>query len=178
MAEKFVPGPNFQHIVRISNVDVPGAKKILFALKKIKGVGDNFASAVCAAAGVNINTRAGELKSDEIERLTSALNHPAKSGIPSWMYNRRKDFDTGEDKHLITGTLIFTHDNDLKRMKKIKSYKGLRHIKGLPVRGQRTRSNFRRSKGKVVGVTKKKATPGSDNKDKKSADKGSKKGKK
>ena len=70
--------------------------------------------------------------------------------------NRRRDYDTGEDKHLLIGTLQFSKDNDIKRLKKIKALRGMRHQKGLPVRGQRTKSNFRRNKGKVIGVKKKK----------------------
>ena len=51
--------------------------------------------------------------------------------------------------------MSFTQDNDIKMLKKIKSYKGIRHSLGLPVRGQRTRSNFRKNKGKVMGVKRK-----------------------
>ena len=59
----------------------------------------------------------------------------------------------------MTGTtLSFTQDNDIKMMKKIKSYKGVRHILGQPVRGQRTKSNFRKNKGKVLGVKRKEGT--------------------
>jgi len=76
------------------------------------------------------------------------------------MLNRRKDYETGEDKHLLSSDLAFTKDNDIKMLKKIKSYKGMRHAFGLPVRGQRTRSNFRRNKGKVTGVQKKKIKSG------------------
>ncbi len=155
MAEK--PAENFKHIVRVANVDLPGEKKIRFALTKIKGLGINFADAVCSVAKVNRHTKAGHLKEEEVSRLSGAILNPA--AIPSWMFNRKKDYETGEDKHLTMGTLLFYKDNDLKRLKKIKSYRGLRHQKGLPVRGQRTRSNFRRSKGKVVGVVKKKAVP-------------------
>ena len=68
------------------------------------------------------------------------------------MVNRRNDYDTGQNKHLLTGDLQFTVENDIKMMKKMKCYKGVRHILGQPVRGQRTRSNFRRNKGKVMGV--------------------------
>ena len=75
------------------------------------------------------------------------------------MINRKNDYETGEDKHLLAGTLNFVQDNDLKRLKKIKTLRGIRHQRKLPVRGQRTRSNFRKGKGKVVGV-KKKGTPG------------------
>lgn len=167
---------NYLHIVRVANVDLPGAKQIRFALTNIKGIGINFADMVCIAANVNKYAKTGHLKTEEIERLTAVINNPTKAGIPSWAFNHRKDLETGEDKHIITGTLVFTKDNDLKRLKKIKCYRGIRHIKGLPVRGQRTRSNFRKSKGKVVGVSKKKIAPGAGDKGGKqeSKDKGKK----
>jgi len=76
------------------------------------------------------------------------------------MLNRRKDYEDGTDKHIILGDLKFTKDNDIKRMKKIKSNKGYRHAWGLPVRGQRTKSNFRKNKGKVTGVKKKSGKSG------------------
>jgi small subunit ribosomal protein S13 len=68
------------------------------------------------------------------------------------MVNRRYDYETGQNKHLLSGDLQYTIENDIKMMKKMKCYKGVRHILGQPVRGQRTRSNFRRNKGKVMGV--------------------------
>ena len=75
-----------------------------------------------------------------------------KFGIPMWMFNRRKDRETGEDVHLLTNELVFSRENDIKRMRRIKNYTGARHSLGLPVRGQRTKSNFRPNKGKVTGV--------------------------
>ena len=150
---------NFKHIVRIANVDVPGDKQIRFALTKIKGLGINLADSVCMVANVNRLTKAGLLKEEEVSALTKIINDPLNNGIPVWMLNRRKDYDSGEDKHLLTGTLNFVQENDLKRLKKIKTLRGARHQRGVPVRGQRTRSNFRKTKGKVVGV-KKKGTPG------------------
>ncbi len=146
---------NFKHIVRIANVDVPGEKQIKIALTKIKGVGFNLAKVFCNLTGVDANKKAGLLDEKEVTALTQTINDPVKAGIPTFMFNRRKDYGSGEDKHLLIGTLGFTKDNDLKRLMKIKSYRGLRHAKRLPVRGQRTKSNFRRSKGKVVGVKKK-----------------------
>jgi small subunit ribosomal protein S13 len=68
------------------------------------------------------------------------------------MLNRRKDMETGEDRHLTTADLKFFNDNDIKMMKKMRSYKGIRHMEGLPVRGQKTKSKFRKNKGKVMGV--------------------------
>lgn len=156
--EKVYP-PNFKHIVRIANVDLPGEKSIRFALTNIKGVGLRFADAVCILAKVKKDTKTGVLSNDQIAMLDKMVVNPLAHGFPTWMVNRRKDYDTGEDKHLITGTLNFVQENDLKRLKKIKSYRGTRHIHGQPSRGQRTRSNFRRNKGKVVGVNKKKVAP-------------------
>ena len=149
------PEAKYRHIVRIVNVDIPGEKSVRFFLKKIKGVGVNLADVVCILAGVEKNKKTGNLTDKEIESLNKVLTDPMKSDIPPWFFNRRKDYLTGEDLHLLTGNLLFVKDNDLKRLKKIKTLRGMRHQKGLPVRGQRTRSNFRRNKGRVVGVKKK-----------------------
>ena len=146
----------FKYIVRIANVDIPGEKPIKIALTKIKGIGTNFANAICIVSNVIKTKKTGNLTDEEIQRLNDVAKNLDHSGIPQWMFNRKKDYETGEDKHFLTGTLGFVQENDLKRLKKIKTLRGLRHQKRLPVRGQRTRSNFRRSKGKVVGVAKKK----------------------
>ena len=146
---------NYKHIIRIANVDIPGNKQIKVALTKIKGIGINLAEIICRVSGVESQKKAGNLADEEIKKLNDTANNPAQFGMPSWLFNRRKDYESGEDKHILTGTLNFVKDNDLKRLKKIKTLRGIRHQKNLPVRGQRTRSNFRRSKGKVVGVKKK-----------------------
>jgi len=148
---------DFKHIVRIANVDVPGDKSVRVAMTNIKGVGINFSDVVCAVAKVDGKLKAGNLAVTDVEKLNQVLNDPTAAGIPVWMFNRKKDYESGEDKHMLTGTLGFVQENDLKRLKKIKTLRGMRHQKKLPVRGQRTRSNFRRSKGKVVGVKKKAA---------------------
>lgn len=149
---------NYKHIIRVANVDIPGNKHTRIALTKIKGIGINFADIICKVCGVDGRKKAGNLEDLEIKKLNEAANNPRQYSIPFWMFNRRKDYESGEDVHVLTGELNFTKDNDLKRLKKIKTLRGIRHQKNLPVRGQRTRSNFRRSKGKVVGV-KKKAAP-------------------
>ncbi len=163
----------FRHIVRIANVDLPGNKRLEVALTAIKGVGMNFAHVLCTVAGVDKHLKAGYLHDQQIAALNKAAT--TFEGIPTWLYNHQKEYDSGQDKHLITGTLMFAQDNDLKRMKRMKSYKGVRHIRGLPVRGQRTKSNFRKNKGKVVGVAKKKAeAAAAKEKDKGSKEKGAK----
>ena len=151
--------PSFKHIVRVASVDIPGGKAVGFALTKIKGIGKNFAGVVCAVAKVEKRKKAGDLSSEEVAKLNDIVNNPSAHQIPVWMFNRKKDYETGEDKHLLTGTLTYVQDNDLKRLKKIKTLRGMRHQKGLTVRGQRTRSNFRKNKGKVVGVKKKQIQP-------------------
>jgi small subunit ribosomal protein S13 len=69
------------------------------------------------------------------------------------MFNRRKEPETGETKHITTSQVEFIQKMDIDREKKIRSYRGVRHSLGLPVRGQRTRSSFR--KGTTVGVQRK-----------------------
>lgn len=147
---------NFKYIVRVANVDIPGEKSVGIALTKIRGIGINLASVLCTLAGINKTKKTGNLSDKEIISLNTVVTDPLKHGLPTWFVNRQKDYETGETNHLLTGKLQFTQDNDLKRLKKIKTLRGVRHQKGLTVRGQRTRSNFRKSKGKVIGVSKKK----------------------
>ncbi|MDP2749220.1 MAG: 30S ribosomal protein S13 [Nanoarchaeota archaeon] len=142
------PNEEIKFLVRILNTDLEGHKKINHALTKIKGINFMFANMVCTFAKVQKTKRAGELTEKEINAISDVIKNPLKYKAPSWMFNRQKDYETGEDKHLITIDLSFTKDNDIKRLKKIKSYRGLRHQWGLPLRGQRTRSNFRKTKRK------------------------------
>ncbi|MBU0665835.1 MAG: 30S ribosomal protein S13 [Nanoarchaeota archaeon] len=146
----------FKHIIRIANTDLVGKKQILIALTKIKGVSIMFANTICKLTKIDGTKKAGDLTEQDAEKLTEALKNPLKYGAPAWIVNRRKDYETGADFHLLGGDLQFADQNDLKRLKKIKSYRGLRLQWGLPVRGQRTKSNFRRQKGKSLGVKKKK----------------------
>ena len=150
-------GEQLKHLVRIANTDIKGTQQILYGLKKVKGVGFMFANAVCKMAKMDPAKKTGALSDEEIKKIETVIKNPVKYNFPVWMLNRRKDMDTGEDKHLSTSDLRFTLETNIKQMKKIRSYKGVRHMFGLPVRGQRTRSNFRPNKGKVKGVQKKKA---------------------
>ena len=146
----------FKHLIRIANTDLEGKKHILYALRKIKGVDIMFANMALSIAGIEKTKKAGELLDSEAEKLNDIILHPKKYAAPEWMLNRRKDFETGEDTHLLMADLDFSKETDIKRLKKTTSYKGLRHQWGLPVRGQRTKSNFRNKKGKGLGVKRKK----------------------
>jgi small subunit ribosomal protein S13 len=149
----------FRHIVRVANTDIDGNKSIGMALLKIKGISFMYANALCKIAKVDSASKTGELGQEAIDRFSDILKDPHKHHVPLWMLNRQKDYETGEDGHLLTGDLDYAKSNDIKRLKMIRSYRGTRHTAGLPSRGQRTRSNFRKNKGKVTGVQRKKSAP-------------------
>ncbi|RMF06610.1 30S ribosomal protein S13 [Candidatus Woesearchaeota archaeon] len=148
---------DFKHIIRVANTDLDGSKPIYHALTKIKGVSVMFANMLCKLAGIDIQKKAGTLLDAEVNKLNEIIKDPAAHGAPSWMLNRRKDYETGLDKHLVQADLQFSKESDIRRLKKIKSYRGVRHQAGLPLRGQRTKSNFRKNKGRgSLGVQRKK----------------------
>ncbi|MBI2656474.1 30S ribosomal protein S13 [Candidatus Woesearchaeota archaeon] len=147
-----------KYFVRIANTDLDGNKPIAHALTKIKGISFMFSNVVLGVAGIEKAKKTGYLTDNEAARIDGVLKEPSKFNIPSWLFNRKRDPEDNIDRHLTGSILAFTHDNDIKMMKKIKSYKGIRHSLGLPVRGQRTKSNFRKNKGKVMGVKKKEGT--------------------
>ncbi|MAE43148.1 30S ribosomal protein S13 [Candidatus Woesearchaeota archaeon] len=147
---------DFRYFIRIANTDLDGNKQIAPALTKIKGVGFMFSNMVCNLAGIDKTSKTGYLKDEQVKKLDDVLNNPSKYDIPSWMLNTRKRYDDGKDYHILTSDLTFKIENDIKKLKKIRSYRGIRHGIGLPLRGQRTKSNFRKNKGKSsLGVKRK-----------------------
>jgi small subunit ribosomal protein S13 len=144
---------DFKYIVRIAATDVDGAKPVRYALTQVKGVGDTLAHIIAREADVDETVKIGNLPDKQIEQLNDLVVNTADV-VPPWMRNRQRDIETGEDKHLIGPEIDMTRRDDINRLKKIKSYRGLRHEKGLPVRGQRTRGNKR--SGLAVGVSRRK----------------------
>lgn len=140
----------FKHMVRISRKDVDGKKTIENALADIKGIGRALSRALCQVAGFDATMQIGYLPDKDVLKLEEAVKAPQQFDLPEWMLNRRNDYETGETVHLIESDLTMRLRDDLNRMKKTRSYKGRRHEVGLPVRGQRTKSTFR--KGSSVGV--------------------------
>jgi small subunit ribosomal protein S13 len=124
-------------VPRIAGVDVPGNKRIEVALTYILGIGRSASQKIVAQAGVNPDTRGNDLTDEEITRL--------------------RDIITSE-LH-IEGDLRRDVSMNIKRLMDIGSYRGLRHRRGLPVRGQRTSTNARTRKGprRTVGAKRKKA---------------------
>tara|TARA_Y100000310_G_scaffold110664_1_gene109100 strand:- start:3994 stop:4443 length:450 start_codon:yes stop_codon:yes gene_type:complete len=141
-------------LVRVANTDVMGDKTLLYGLAKIHGIGLGFSGAICEVLNLDKSSQIGALDKGTIENIENTIADPQSKNIPSWLYNRKFDIESGKDIHLIGPKLKLTQEFDLRRMKKIKSYKGIRHMFNLPVRGQRTKGNFR--KGKSVGVVRKK----------------------
>jgi small subunit ribosomal protein S13 len=121
-------------MARIAGIDLQDSWKVDFALTKIKGLGWALSKRVMKDAGVDVKKRIADLTSDEVTKITNEL-----------------------DKYEIEGDLARGVRANIQRLQVIGSYRGSRHTKGLPVRGQRTRTNARtkRGKRKTVGAFKK-----------------------
>jgi len=142
-------------IIRILQTDIPGNKKVLVGLTYIKGVSWSICNALCKILRIDSQKKIADLSEKEIKQITEFLQNPK---LPEFLLNRRNDFETGESAHLIGTNLDMKKEFDIRRLKKIRSYRGLRHAFGHPTRGQRTRANFRSKKGKTaVGVKRKKS---------------------
>jgi len=139
-------------MVRIVGNDIPGERKMIVGLTQVRGVGYMFANTILNFLKINPNQRIGYLSPEQIKSIENVIKNPSTSNFPSWFLNRRKDVETGEDKHLITSDIAFTVRNDIEREKTVGSWRGIRHMFGLKVRGQRTRCTGR--KGGAVGVAK------------------------
>ena len=145
-------GKDFKYIVRLSNTDVDGEKKIVYGLASIKGIGVHMATLILYELGIDRNVKIGDLTDPQIEKIQSIIDE-VSSKAPRWMLNHRKDLETGEDIHLIGSDIDMRLRDEINILKKIRSYRGIRHERGLRVRGQRTRANNRR--GLALGVSKK-----------------------
>jgi len=119
---------------RVAGVDIPSEKRIVAALQYIYGIGPSKAVQVLEAVGIDPDVRAKKLTDDELSRLTGHI----------------------EDKYVTEGPLRRQEAQNIARLRDIRCYRGLRHRVGLPVRGQRTRTNARTRKGprKTVAVKK------------------------
>ena len=126
-------------MARISGVDIPNNKRIEVALRYIKGIGPTLSRKILEMNGISLDIRAKDLTDSQIASINSKIQDLA---IPV----------EGELRRIVT--------TNIRRLIEIRAYRGIRHQKGLPVRGQRTRANARTRKGKrkTVGGTKKKVT--------------------
>tara|TARA_Y100000996_G_scaffold329556_1_gene265681 strand:- start:142 stop:522 length:381 start_codon:yes stop_codon:yes gene_type:complete len=126
-------------MARISGVNIPTNKKIDVALTYIFGIGHKIADDICSEAAIDKNKRVNELNDDELNKIRDLI----------------------DQKHVVEGDLRRKVSLDIKRLNDLGCYRGLRHRKKLPVRGQRTHTNARTRKGKAVAIAgKKKVTKG------------------
>ncbi|MBS3078667.1 30S ribosomal protein S13 [Candidatus Pacearchaeota archaeon] len=147
-------------IIRIMQTDIPGNKNLLTGLTYLKGVSWGISNATCKLLKLDPRKKISDLTPQETEKIVKFLDEEISKKLPKFMLNRRKDFETGEDVHLTGTDLDMKREFDIRRLKKIRSYRGLRHATGQPTRGQRTKSHFRnKKKNKVVGVQKKANKP-------------------
>lgn len=162
----FLSNPQFEAI------ELTCLQKVMYALTKIKGVGRRYSNLVCKKADVDLNKRygfhflrgmigrvltmnsAGELTSEELERIVTIIQNPTQYKIPTWFLNRQRDIVDGKDSQVLANGVDSKLRDDLERLKKIRAHRGLRHYWGLRVRGQHSKTTGRR--GRTVGVSKKK----------------------
>lgn len=97
---------------------------------------------------------AGEITSEELERIVTIIQNPTQYKIPTWFLNRQRDIVDGKDSQVLANGMDSKLREDLERLKKIRAHRGLRHYWGLRVRGQHSKTTGRR--GRTVGVSKKK----------------------
>ena len=149
---EYLSSQEYRHIVRIVGNDIPGERKLLVGLTQIKGIGYNFAIAISTSLKINTNSNIGHLTDANVQAIEKLILNPIEAKFPSWFLNRQRDIETGKDMHLLTSDIPFTLRNDIERERITASWRGYRHLSGLKVRGQRTRTSGR--KGGAVGVAK------------------------
>jgi small subunit ribosomal protein S13 len=147
-------GPDFRYLVRIVNTDLDGKKPFATALSYVPGVSHRLANVIAKETGIDAKQRIGNLTDAQLEKVVEAIEG-VEDLVPTWMLNRRKDIETGEDGHLVGTEITIMLREDLNRLKKIRSWRGHRHERKLPTRGQRTKNNGRF--GGAVGVQRKDA---------------------
>ena len=121
-------------MARIAGVDIPNAKRIEIALTYIYGIGRKSSNDILAKTGINPDTRAKDLTEDEVAKLRDVI----------------------ENNYVVEGDLRRDVNLNIKRLVEFNCYRGIRHRKGLPVRGQRTKTNARTRKGPVKTIANKK----------------------
>ncbi|MCL4349873.1 MAG: 30S ribosomal protein S13 [Candidatus Thermoplasmatota archaeon] len=145
---------DFQYIVRIANKDLKGERNVVLAMSDLKGIGIRLSETIIKKLQIDQNKQIGDLSEDEVQEIRDFVESQEYSDIPSWMLNNRFDPVTGKNMNLVTNDLDVQIQDNINALKKMRSYKGIRHEGKHKVRGQRTRSNGR--KGLSVGVQRKK----------------------
>ncbi|MDC0861564.1 30S ribosomal protein S13 [Alphaproteobacteria bacterium] len=121
-------------MARIAGVNIPINKRAIISLTYIHGIGPKFAADICSATGLDFSRRIKDCSEDEISKIRKLI----------------------EDSYTVEGDLRRNVSQNIKRLKDLGCYRGLRHRRQLPTRGQRTHTNARTRKGKAVAIAGKK----------------------
>ena len=105
----------FREIIRLGDKDIRGNVPMGHALTKPKGSSYMFANAVCKVLNLDIKKKCGEYTVKEVEKIEDVIRNPAKYNIPTWLMNRRRDRETGEDKHILSSDLDLTKQYDMQQ---------------------------------------------------------------
>ena len=132
--------------MRIAGNDIPTNSTLAYGFSKIKGISHMFSNVLCVVLKLDKNKKIKDLSDKEIDIIEDFLENPKKKGIPTWLLNNQKEYVSGEDMHVVSKNLDYFNIQVKRRIMKLKNYKGLRTRLKLPVRGQRTASNFRKNK--------------------------------
>lgn len=144
-------------IVRIAGKDLRGKLTLKRALTHVRGLGHSLSRAAARVINKELGfpptKRVGELSDEDVEKIDKVLYSLQDYNVPAYLLNRRNDYATGTNKHVIMNDLAFTETQDIEREKKLYTWRGYRHAYGKKVRGQRTRNTGR--KGMALGVLRK-----------------------
>ena len=121
-------------MARLAGVNVPSSKRLVIALTYILGIGNKYANDICTTVSIDKNKRVNDLTEDEIIKIRECI----------------------DKSYVVEGDLRRSVSNNIKRLTDLGCYRGLRHRKKLPVRGQRTHTNARTRKGKAIPIAGKK----------------------
>lgn len=138
--DKTINNDNFNLIVRIFNTDIKGKQKLTRGLCKIRGIDKMFSNAVITISGIDKDKLIGNLTEEEIKKIENIIKSPKESNIPTFLFNRRIDPEKAIDIHSVSNELKLHNDFDIRRLRRIRSYKGIRHGLNLKVRGQKLKS--------------------------------------
>ncbi|MCL5420501.1 MAG: 30S ribosomal protein S13 [Candidatus Parvarchaeota archaeon] len=149
-------------IVRIADTDLDGSKKVKDLLRSITGISFSYSNALMKALKIPDGKKLQDMDEKELNELKDALSDPFKYKLPHWIFNWRKDEETGLNYHLLSNELKSKTTMHIQKIKTSRSYRGYRHSFNYKLRGQRVKSRGSNVHGRIgssLGVIKKKAQP-------------------
>ncbi len=141
-----------RRIIRVADTDLDGSNRVKDSLRSITGISFSFANAVMKTLKIDDSTKLQDLDEKALNDLKDLIKNPHKFNIPSWLYNWRRDLETGLDYHLLSNDLKSKMTMNIQGIKSSRSYRGYRHSFNYKMRGQKVRSRGASFKGRVGGT--------------------------